>query len=668
MLGATLRPLSLLLVLDNAEHLRDDVAAFALALHASAPRLALLVTSQEPLALADEQVLRLDGLALPPSDDPAALRASPAVALFLARVRAAQATPSVSTSGPGRGPTPGTAPGATAVAGDDAAIDGAALAALAEICRRLDGIPLALELAAARVPLLGVAGVLDKLGEPLALLTRGARRELGAPPRQQTLRAALQWSHALLDAPQKVVFRRLAVFTGSFTLEAAQRVAGDDDLDDWSVLDHLEALLAKSLLQVVQVVGDGDRRRFRLLETARRFALERLRDAGEVERSWRRHAEAMCALFEAADERFAATPTLPWLRGLLPELPNLRAAVQWALGPEGDEPLAIALCAAAGSFWALADMAAESGPPLRRLAARVDERVPLATRARFWLAVANRGADAAFSWRETYEASERAVALAREGGQDKMLHRALAHRLPLAQRVGVVIDAAATAAEMRALEGADWNALQRRPRRAAEAYAWFQQGDWERFGELERAELARLNDAGDRYRAWFVAHRLALAETALGHADAAVAVMERAVEEIRAEGWLRPCWQQVAMLAMAWIETGRAPTAKVHEAVRLMQGAGAMAWMACHLAEWLTQRERFADAARLLGWLARRHAERGETPSGHGERARERALTALRLSADEARIAAWRVEGESWADDDVAQAMLAVREANGAAG
>jgi len=641
-LAAALRPLALLLVLDNAEHLREPVAGLVQALREGAPRLTLLVTSQEPLGLHDEQVMRLGGLAAPAGDAVDEVRASPAAALFESRAAAASAAVSPSSAGAGF------------------AIDAHNAAAVAEICRRLDGTPLALELAAARVPLLGAAGVLERLREPLALLTRGTRGERAQePPRHQTLRAALQWSHGLLEPAEKALWRRLSVFAGSFTLAAAQQVAGDDEgLDEWAVIDHLEALVAKSL---VQVLADGDQRRFRLLETARLFAQECLHEAGEAPATRRRHAEAMRRQFEAADERYAAEPMLPWLQALRPELDNLRAAMQWALGPEGDEDLALALAGAAGGFWALAGMNAEVGPLLRRLSPRAeDERVPLAVRTRFWLAVANRGGDTRFGWRETYEAAERAVALARQGGLAGLLHRALGHRLPLAQRVGADVDGAATAAEMRALEGPEWNTLQRRARRAAEAFALFQRGDWERFGAAERAELVQLREAGDLYRAWFVAHRVALADTATGRAAEAVSLMQQAVDEIRAHGFMRQCWQQVAMLAMARIETGHAPAAPVHEAVRLMRSAGALAWMGCHLAEWLAQRGRLADAARLLAWVARRHAERGEAPSGHGERSRARTLAALQAAAEPALADTWRAEGEAWDDDDVAAALLAV--------
>ena len=527
---AALRPLRLLLVLDNAEHLRDAVASLVETLLAGAPQLTVLVTSQEPLQLAAEHVLRVEGLATPHDDTPAAVAASAAGALFVARVQAAD-------------------PGFV--------LDATHAAAVAEVCRRLDGIPLALELAAARVPLLGPAGVLERLGEALALLTRGMR---GAPARQQTLRAALQWSHALLDAPQKAVFRRLAVFAGGFEPGSAEAVAAFGGLDSWAVLEQLEALLAKSF--VVIEPGPGPRR-LRLLETARQFALERLQDAGEAATARRRHAEATLAIFELATERLNATPTLPWLQALQPELPNLRAALEWALGADGDEGLAIRLCGGSGVFWALVGLDAESGPIMRRLEPHVDERVPLFDRARFWLAVVQRNSDASYSPAELLQAADRAVALAREGGFGLLLYRALGLWLPLAHRMGVTVDVAATAAEMRALEGADWTPLQRRSRRATEAFAAFLAGDWPRVAEAARREVALMREAGDLYRAWFATHRLALAETALGRPAQAVAAMRQAVDEIRAAGLLRHCWQQVAMLSVTLIEAGDAPAETV---------------------------------------------------------------------------------------------------------
>jgi predicted ATPase/DNA-binding winged helix-turn-helix (wHTH) protein len=633
-LHSVLRPLQLLLVLDNAEHLRDGVAALAAQLLAAAPTLRLLVTSREPLRLDDESVLRLDGLDLPPSDAWEAVRASPAVSLLCARVRSHDARFELEPEQAG-----------TAAA----------------LCRRLDGIPLALELAAARVPLLGLAGVLERLAAPLSLLTRGTH---GAPERQQTLRGALAWSHGLLDEADKRVLRRLAVFTGGFRLQSAQQLLADAQdaaaPSEWQVIDQVHSLVDKSLLDVQ---ASGDERRLRMAEVTRAFALERLLESGELPQTQRRHALAVLSLFEQAEQRYSATPVLAWTRELMPELANLRAALHWALGGDAglrDEAIAIGLMGASGGFWALAGLLAESGPVLRRLAPHVNDPLDQRVQAQFWMAVANRGADPTFSPEETHAALERVVALARELGLNALLHRALGLRPALAMRLGRTVDTEATAAEMRACEGTDWSPLQRRARRNCENFALFQRGDWTAYAATQRTELRLQLEAGDDYHTWLVAHRLALAEIAAGRAAEAVAVMQPMVDAIRAQGFQRHCWQQVALLAVAHIETGDAPSAVVHEAVRLMRGAGAMDWMASHLAEWLTQRVRMADAARVLGWFEKRQAAASRPADAQSQAAHQRALSALRRTSTPAQIDTWRQQGEAWVDDDVATALLGV--------
>jgi len=206
--------------LDNCEHLLDAASAFAQAVHDQARDVHLLVTSQELLKLPDEHLFRVGPLSLPEADDPSAARASGAVALFVERVTALQ--PAFE-------------------------LDAANAANVVDLCRHLDGLPLAIELAAARVPLLGVAGVRQRLGERLRLLTGGARTVLR---RHQTLRELLDWSHGLLAEGDRVVFRRLGVFAGSFAMAAAQRAVADEQHDEWAVLDRAGTLVDKSLLMV----------------------------------------------------------------------------------------------------------------------------------------------------------------------------------------------------------------------------------------------------------------------------------------------------------------------------------------------------------------------------------------------------------------------------------
>jgi len=306
-LAAALSGRTALLVLDNAEHLLDAVAAFVGTLRDQASTLRVLVTSQEVLRLADEQVFRPGPLALPMADDLLSVRASAAVELFVARARQVDRRFELGEHN---------------------------RAAVAEVCRRLDGIPLAIELAAARVALLGVEGVRDRLDVRFELLTAGAR---AAMRRHQTLRAALEWSHGLLTPGEQRVLRRLGVLAGGFTLDAAQEVAKDEAegedqaeaLDGWDVLERLGGLVDKSL--VVAEGAEGDPLpRYRLLETTRMFALERLAEASETEATLLRHARCFTALAERCDaEIHAQGQGAGALARLDPERDNLLHALRW---------------------------------------------------------------------------------------------------------------------------------------------------------------------------------------------------------------------------------------------------------------------------------------------------------------------------------------------------
>ncbi len=247
-----------LLVLDNAEHVVDLVADLVESLTARAAPLRVLVTSREPLHISVETVFRVSPLAVP---DGAAtvdeIARHSAVELFLARVRAA---------------TP------------ECVIDAAGVRLIGDICRRLDGLPLAIELAAARVATLGLEVVASRLDDRLNLLTGGLRSAL---PRHQTLRATFDWSYVLLDAAARALFRRMACFVGPFTFDAAREVAMDPGMSPADMIAVLGELIAKSL---VTVEFNGAQARYRLTESTRAYALEKLHNEGEFERIAERHA------------------------------------------------------------------------------------------------------------------------------------------------------------------------------------------------------------------------------------------------------------------------------------------------------------------------------------------------------------------------------------------
>ncbi|HEX2009856.1 MAG TPA: winged helix-turn-helix domain-containing protein, partial [Roseateles sp.] len=251
-LCAAVMSLEMLVVLDNAEQVADGVAQVVQALLEQAPGLRLVVTTQVPLRLASEIVYRIGPLMVPEVALPAAQALDfSAVALFAQRARMADARFVL---------TDANAP------------------AVIELCRQLDGLTLAIELAAARAPMLGVQQLVDSMTDRLKLLTVSRNRT--APARQQTLRATLEWSHGFLDDNERTVFRRLAVFAGSASLTMVQRVVADDTLDEWAALDALVVLVERSLVSVL-TTDDGAEPRYRLLDSPRLYALERLREAGE---------------------------------------------------------------------------------------------------------------------------------------------------------------------------------------------------------------------------------------------------------------------------------------------------------------------------------------------------------------------------------------------------
>ena len=285
----------LLIVLDNCEHLLLPVARLATQLLAAAPQLHLLATSQEPLKLPGEHLYRVAALALPAEATLNSARLTGAVRLFEERARQADLR---------------------------FALTEGNIEAVVDICVQLGGIALAIELAAARVALLGVHGVRDRLGQRLNLLSSTSR---ALSERHRTLRAALQWSHALLSVEQKLVFQRLGMMSGSFSLDAAQHVASDESIDEWAVLDHLGALVEKSL-----VASESDSRgamSYRMLETMRHFALERIAESGEEAVVRERHLAFFLDLAEQARLPLAGPEQGAWLERLTIDRDNLLAAL-----------------------------------------------------------------------------------------------------------------------------------------------------------------------------------------------------------------------------------------------------------------------------------------------------------------------------------------------------
>jgi predicted ATPase/DNA-binding winged helix-turn-helix (wHTH) protein len=318
---AGLRYKRMLLLLDNCEHVIDAAASLAGAVLSGAPGINILATSRERLGAAGEREYRLGPLSSPePSFRLKAADAaiSPAVQLFVERV--------------------------TAIV-EDFQLTDANAPLVVEICRRLDGLPLAIEFAAPRVEVLGIEGLAARLDDSLRTL---AARHRTATPRHRTMRAVTDWSYGLLSEDEKPFFRALGIFCGGFTVEAAAAAAMDSVTTGTDAIDRLADLVAKSLV-VADVTGAEPR--FRLLDTTRAYALETFEESGEREAIARRHAAYYRYLFERADGEERVRPTGEWLADYAREIDNLRAALDWAYSSGGDAEIGVALTVAAIPLW-----------------------------------------------------------------------------------------------------------------------------------------------------------------------------------------------------------------------------------------------------------------------------------------------------------------------------
>lgn len=305
-----------LLVLDNCEHVVDRTAAIVDHVVRSCPHLRVLATSREPLAVHGERSWLVPPLSLPDADDPAGLETSEAVLLFVERAREV-------------------APDFTL--GDTHAW------AVAEICRRLDGIPLAIELAAARVRLLTPEQIRVRLDDAFRILASTSRTAI---PRHRTLRAAMDWSHDLLGEAERVLLRRLAVLRGGGTLDAVEAIGAGAPPEAAALLDTLARLVDRSLVSVREHQGAS---RYFLLETVRQYAAERLGESGEAESAHRRHLDHFLAVAAEAEPHFRTAARLHWIASLLPDIDNFRDALGWSRAHAPAEH--VRLVGSLGWFW-----------------------------------------------------------------------------------------------------------------------------------------------------------------------------------------------------------------------------------------------------------------------------------------------------------------------------
>lgn len=389
---AHLKNKCLLLILDNCEHVVAAATRVAAAIINACPGVTILATSREGLNVHGEQAYRMPSLSVPAANETLsaeeALRYG-AVALFVARASALDAQFSLT---------------------DDKA------QVVADICRRLDGIALAIELAAARVTILNLKQLSQRLDERFRLLTGGDRTAL---PRQQTMRAAIDWSYDLLSEEERTIFSRLAIFQGGWTLEAAGDVCADDTLDEYKIFDALSSLVNKSL---VVVEFDQDAQRYRFLESLRQYALERLRKRVEYDLVAARHARYFAAHGREVAEKWQTIPEVAWIALVEAELDNIRAVLQWALAEAHDPLLGAELAERLWAYW-FGRSSHEGRRWLEAARSHVNPESNLPLSVAIDLGLSRLLIN--FSWRAAVAACERALDGARVLADDRMLARAL---------------------------------------------------------------------------------------------------------------------------------------------------------------------------------------------------------------------------------------------------
>lgn len=352
-LTETLKPKNLLLVLDNCEHLLGACALLADALLRSCGDVRLLASSREALGISGEQTYRVPSLSLPDLRQPATIETVgryEAVQLCIERARLVK---------------------------PDFEVTDRNASALVAVCRQLDGIPLAIELAAARVRSLSIEDISSKLDSRFRLLTGGSRTAL---PRQQTLRALIDWSYDLLNLQERALLNRLSVFAGGWTLPAAEAVCAGDGVEEWEVLDLLTSLVDKSLA-IAEPQESDEQTRYRLLETVRQYARGRLEESGETRAARERHQTFFLAFAREAAKHLNGPEQGVWLERLETEHDNLRSALGFCLGEPEKADAGLQLGAALHRFWLVRGHSSEGRECLAALLARQDAQSPSTARA-----------------------------------------------------------------------------------------------------------------------------------------------------------------------------------------------------------------------------------------------------------------------------------------------
>ncbi len=567
-LDRALAPRNTLLVLDNCEHLVGAVAPLVQAVLAEAANVRVLATSQEPLNAPGEHLYRLETLRVPPAATRLdAARGFSAVQLLEQRAQAVH---------------------------QNFWLTEDTIANAIELCRQLDGIALAIEMAAARLPILGSDTLLARLGDRLRLLRSATR---GAPARHQTLRTTLDWSHSLLTPAEQAVLRRLSAFAGSFTLELAQRVTTSPELDEWATLDALMALVDKSLVQMEQ----HEPPRYRLLETTRIYAVEHLAECGETAATMERHGQVMLALAEEAFRDYWITPDRPWLARYAANYEDLEAAFQRAAERKDS-----AVTAATGEALDCLDEVRGGTYRSRDRKEAVFGLIAGATapvQAKLWRIVSRlrSGAIGAVS---RLTAARECVAAERRLSDPRWLYRALCNFAVESARTGDFDAAMSILAEVERSEDPHWPPRLRIDRPGARGWISNYRGDAATYRSMCRACLALAEQAGAERRVAILSSNLGDAVLMAGELDEAIALLTRAEAELRALDQSQSRGVALCNLACALLMKGDLPAARMAlvTALPLMRAHPSGGVIFNHVALVAGRTGQPAQAAQLLGF------------------------------------------------------------------
>ncbi|HLY02885.1 MAG TPA: adenylate/guanylate cyclase domain-containing protein [Candidatus Cybelea sp.] len=637
---AYLKRKRLLLILDNCEHVIEEARRIGAAILRECPEVRILATSREYLNISGEEAYRIPSLDVPLDSRMLFTEGAShygAVQLFVDRARSSTKHFSL---------TEENAPH------------------VAEICRRLDGIPLALELAAARMKVLSPQQLACKLNERFRVLTGGDRSAL---PRQQTMRALVDWSYDLLSDPERRLFRKLAVFAGSFTLELAQAVCSDDAIDEFAVLDLLAALVDKSLVQP-EATEEGPR--FRLFESIRQYSNEKLVECDELTPTARAHAMAYAALGERLDNNYETTPDLLWVGAIEAEIENWRAALEWSLGARNDVALGQQLASLLRRFWS--DSAPAEGRRWIQMASGEATPSPIVA-AKLNLAEAQLDAALALN-KASFAGAKRARDQFSSLGETLLL----ADALRLCGRALVLLGRSAQGEELLQSALAHARPLNARRLQASiiQGLAWSREfaGDVAGTRELFEQALALARSTGADYLAANLCGGLAEMEFRFGDSVLALSLVEQAlagVRAVRSQSGIAICLAVMSayLIALGEFDKARVRAREALTLTRELQLEVDLAFTLQHLAAVAALR-RIGDerelresrllAARLVGYVDMRLATLEALRDYTEEAEFARIMGALRSELGDDVLSQQTQEGATWTTDRaVAEAMLA---------